>query len=110
MTVEQQNFLLQRAKEGFEIIPTKRADYTSSDDVLKLFKKVAVQVGITPEKAIRYEIEKKKERILSLVKKDEVNHESVGDNMVDIMNYYFLLSCLELQDFIDEVEQGQMPF
>lgn len=110
MTVEQQNFLLQRAKEGFEIIPTKRADYTSSDDVLKLFKKVAIQVGITPEKAIRYEIEKKKERILSLMGKDKVNHESVDDNMVDIMNYYFLLSCLELQDFMEEVKPSELPF
>lgn len=107
MTVEQQDLLLKASKKGFDIISKKRDDYTGTDDVLGLFKTASRHVGITPEQAVRYEIEKKKQRILSLIKsgKDKPlqsrNFESIYDNMIDIMNYHFLLSCIELEHFCD---------
>lgn len=105
MTIEEQDFLIKATKKGFDIISQKRADYTGSSDVLGLFKASSEAVGITPEQAIGYEIEKKKRRILSLIKNKKTNplasrnFESIYDNMIDIMNYHFILSCLSLEDF-----------
>lgn len=99
MKIEEQEVLLQAAQRGFEILRTKRADYTGTSDVLDIFKTISLETGISASQLIKYEISKKKHRIYSLRSKKVINHESVEDNLIDIMNYYFLLSCLELEEF-----------
>ena len=99
MKIEEQEVLLQAAQRGFEILRTKRADYTGTSDVLDIFKTISLETGISASQLIKYEISKKKHRIYSLQSKETINHESIEDNLIDIMNYYFLLSCLELEEF-----------
>lgn len=101
MKIEEQEVLLQAAQRGFEILRTKRADYTGTSDVLDIFKTISLETGISASQLIKYEISKKKHRIYSLQSKETINHESIEDNLIDIMNYYFILSCLELEEFCE---------
>jgi hypothetical protein len=107
MTINQQEFLIELQEKGFGILRTKRADYTGSSDVLDIFKDLSLRTGVTARKLIEYEIEKKKMRIRNLSGKENINHESVEDNLLDIMNYHFLALCLDLEHILpDDLGDG----
>jgi len=107
MTIDKQEFLIELQEKGFGILRTKRADYTGSSDVLDIFKDLSLRTGVAAGKLIEYEIEKKKMRIRNLSGKENINHESVEDNLLDIMNYHFLALCLDLEHILpDNIDQA----
>jgi len=80
----------QMAQEIFEqclaIMQSKSQDYATEDDVFSNYTLSAKQAQISPERVFLVRISEKVSRLGVLLAGREPNHESLEDNMLDIIN------------------------
>jgi hypothetical protein len=99
MTIQQQQILFEAIKiKQLEIIKSKQQDY-ANEDVLSNFKNAGAVCGISPQQNCLSLIATKVARLGELLKGKEPKNEKVGDSIIDLQNYSFLLLCL-MQDEI----------
>lgn len=101
MNVDKQMSELQRLHENqLTILRKKRSDYSNDTDILKNFKEVSEICRLlnidsrTQYGTHLFYIVLKLQRLCNLLSTGkEVMNESIEDNLLDMINYIFLLQC-----------------
>lgn len=80
-------------KDAFDVSNVKGADYTQkSDDILKNFKSVAKDMGLTPYQTLGVYMKKHQDAISSFIKHDgQLESEPIKGRIIDNINYLCLL-------------------
>lgn len=85
----------QMMKECFELLTNKGQDYTNGDvDVLRNFKKTAVNVGLTPLQVWSVYFMKHIDAIQTYIQKGELKSEPIESRIQDAINYLLLFNAL----------------
>lgn len=103
MTYQDQQDVFQEYSERMgNMILSKTQDYSKDSDALLNFKLVAQIVGITPEQVVLVFAAMKVVRLGNLIgDKKSPNHESIGDNTIDLANYSVLLDMVRSESEIE---------
>lgn len=80
-------------KDAFKVSNAKGQDYTQkSDDALKNFKSVGVNLGLTPYQTLGVYMQKHQEAISSFIKHGgQLESEPIKERIIDNINYLCLL-------------------
>jgi hypothetical protein len=93
--------VVEALKIGLDTLLAKTEDYSEEHNVFSVFEKASEDILATPQSAMEYEIAKKVNRYINLVKSDSINFESLDDTKADALNYLVLLMIYEHRDWID---------